>query len=82
MGSDDERPGPASERIVERGERYDHETHGRVEVTGIWKGVNRVDKARQTDEKDVLIVRYSTATDDDSVDELTDTLSEFLEQTE
>ncbi|WP_226008040.1 hypothetical protein [Natrinema salinisoli] len=73
-----DRPGPESDRIVEREETYDHEEHGIVEVTGIWRGVKQVDTARNTDQKDVIIVRYSAKQEGESIDELTDTLDEFI----
>lgn len=80
--SDDDLPGSDSEQIVERGETYAHVEHGAVEVTGIWKGVEQVDKTHHTDEKDVFIVRYSAEIDGEQVDELTDTLDEFLRSIE
>ncbi|NUC72615.1 hypothetical protein HTZ84_09880 [Haloterrigena sp. SYSU A558-1] len=78
----DDLPGPEGDRVVERDETYDHEEYGSVEVTGIWRGVKQVDNARNTDQKDVIIVRYSTNDDGEQVDELTDTLGEFIEETE
>ena len=82
MGNSDDQPGSDSDRVVDRGETYDHEEHGQVEVTGIWKGIEQVDEARYTDEKDVFIVRYSAEINGNEVDELTDTLDEFLEAVE
>ncbi|RQG95552.1 hypothetical protein [Natrarchaeobius chitinivorans] len=82
MDDSDEPPGSDSDMVVNRGETYDHAEHGQVEVTGIWKGVEQVDKARHTDEKDVFIVRYSAEINGEEVDELTDTLDEFLESVE
>lgn len=79
MGDSDELPGPDSELAVERGESYDHADHGQVKVTGIWKGVEQVDKTRHTDEKNVIVVRYSAEINGEQVDELTDTLDEFLQ---
>ena len=66
--------------IVERGGQYDHATYGRVTVTGIWKGVHQVDRARNTTDTGVIIVRYATDQNEEVVeaDELTDTLDEFL----
>lgn len=66
--------------VVERGEAYDHAEHGRVKITGIWKGVQQVDAARNTDETGVIIVRYSSGQKGRSggIDALTDTLDEFL----
>lgn len=68
------------ESIIERWEEYDHATYGRVTVTGIWKGVHRVDKARNTNDTGIIIVRYSTDQNEGrgEADELTDTLDEFL----
>lgn len=79
MGDSDELPGSDSDMVVNRGETYNHAKHGQVEVTGIWKGVEQVDKAGHTNEKDVFIVRYSTEINGEEVDELTDTLDEFLQ---
>lgn len=79
MGDSDDLPGPDSDLAIERGETYDHAEHGQVKVTGIWKGVEQVDKARRTDEKNVFIVRYSAEINGEQVDELTDTLDEFLQ---
>lgn len=78
MDDSEDRPGAGSELVVERGETYTHVEHGRVDVTGIWKGVEQVDKAHHSEEKDVYIVRYSTEIDGKRVDELTDTVEEFL----
>ena len=80
--SEDDLPGSDSEQVVERGETYAHAEHGEVEVTGIWKGIEQVDKTHHTDEKDVFIVRYSAEIDGEQVDELTDTLDEFLRSIE
>ncbi len=77
MVPSENRPGPASELVIERGETYDHVEHGPVAVTGIWKGVQQVDRAHHSDEKDVYIVRYSAELDGERVDELTDTVDEF-----
>lgn len=79
MDDSGEVPGPGSERAIERGETYDHADHGPVKVTGIWKGIKQVDKAHRTDEKDVFIVRYSAEINGEQVDELTETLDEFLQ---
>lgn len=78
MDDSDEVPGPGSELAIERGETYNHAEHGQVTVTGIWKGVEQVDKAHRTDEKDIFIVRYSAEINGEQVDELTETLDEFL----
>ena len=66
--------------VIERGEQYDHATYGRVTVTGIWKGVHRVDSARNTSDTDIIIVRYAMGQNEGrgGADELTDTLDEFL----
>ena len=82
MDDSDDLPGSNSDLVVDRGETYDHTKHGQVEVTGIWKGVEQVDSAHHTDEKDVFIVRYSTVINGEEVDELTDTLDEFLQSIE
>lgn len=73
--------GSEREFVVEQGETYDHTEHGRVKVTGIWKGVHQVDRARNAEETGVIIVRYSTEKDGGVTDvtELTDTLADFLE---
>lgn len=82
MDDSEDLPGSDSETVVDRGETYNHAEHGRVEVTGIWKGVEQVDKAHRTDEKDVFIVRYSAEINGEEVDELTDTLTEFIQAIE
>ncbi|GEM_PF-5930140 len=79
MGDSGDLPGSDSDLVVDRGETYNHAEHGQVEVTGIWKGIEQVDTARQTNEKDVIIVRYSAEINGEEVDELTDTLDEFLQ---
>ncbi|SER66621.1 hypothetical protein [Natrinema salaciae] len=82
MEDPDDLPGSEADRMVERDNTYTHSAHGRVTVTGIWRGVEEVDSARNTNQKDVIIVRYSTVENDEPVDELTDTLDEFLDATE
>lgn len=82
MGNSDDLPGTESDRVVERDETYDHDNFGLVEVTGIWRGIRQVDSARHTDQRDVIIVRYSTKEKGEQVDELTEPLDEFLEATE
>lgn len=78
MGGSDDLPGADSDRVVERGETYEHAEHGPVEVTGIWKGIEQVDRTRHTNEREVFIVRYSAELEGERVDELTDTLDGFL----
>lgn len=78
MSDSDDRLGSESDRAVERGEEYDHDEYGRVEVTGIWKGVHQVDAAHNAKESGVIIVRYMLEDGEKHVDELTDTLEEFL----
>lgn len=82
MERTDDRPGPESDRIVEREETYEHAEHGTVEVTGIWRGIDQVDTARNTETKDVIIVRYSATQDGEPVDELTETVDEFTDNIE
>ena len=82
MSDPDDLPGTESDRIVERDETYEHDDYGDVEVTGIWRGVEQVDAARHTERKDVIIVRYSAELNDERVEELTDTLDEFLDATD
>ncbi|OIB59106.1 hypothetical protein [Natrialba sp. SSL1] len=72
-------PSSGSDRVIERGDTYEHETYGVVEVTGIWKGVQGVDTTYEANEKDTFIVRYSAKEDGEQVGELTDTLDKFLE---
>lgn len=81
VGSDD-RPGPESDQVIERGKTYEHAEHGSVEVTGIWKGVQKADTAHNTDETGTIIVRYSTEGEEQQFCELTDTLDEFMEAIE
>ena len=82
MGNADDLPGTESDRVVERDETYEHGDFGLVEVTGIWRGIQQVDSARHTDQRDVIIVRYSTEEGGEQVDELTEPLDEFIEATE
>ena len=81
MGDSDDLPSSESDRVVERDETYEHDDFGLVEVTGIWRGIRQVDSARHTDQKDVIIVRYSTEDGGEQVDELTEPLDEFIEAT-
>ena len=79
--SDTERVHSVEEDVtVEQGGRYDHETYGRVTVTGIWKGVHQVDRARNTTDTGVIIVRFAADRNGEvaETEELTDTLDEFL----
>ncbi|MFC7212546.1 hypothetical protein ACFQO4_00390 [Saliphagus sp. GCM10025334] len=82
MGDSDDLPGSQSDRVVKRDETYEHDDFGLVEVTGIWRGIHQVDAARHTEQKDVIIVRYSTEEDGEQVDELTEPLDEFINATE
>ncbi|WP_254532733.1 hypothetical protein [Natrinema gelatinilyticum] len=82
MDDSEDLPSSGSDRVIEREETYEHETYGLVEITGIWKGVHGVDTTHEANEKDVFIVRYSANEDGKEVDELTDTLDEFLESIE
>lgn len=66
------------DQVVERGETYDHAEYSCVEVTGIWKGVRRIDTSHHTDESDVIIVRYATEQGEPPAEELTDTIDGFL----
>lgn len=79
MGESDDLPSAGSEFVVEREETYTHDEHGSVTVTAIWKGIKEVDTTQTANEKDTYIVRYSANEDGEPVDELTDTLSEFVE---
>ena len=66
--------------IVERGGQYDHETYGPVTVTGIWKGVHQVDRARNTTDTGTIIIRFAPDQNEEiaEAEELIDTLDEFL----
>ena len=75
-------PSSGADTVVEREETYEHETYGVVEVTAIWRGVSGVDSTREANENDLYIVRYSANEDDADVDDLTDTLDEFLDSIE
>lgn len=35
---------------IERGGIYEHETHGQVEVLGIWRGVQHIDEVGNIDD--------------------------------
>ena len=82
MGDSEDLPSSGADRAIQREETYEHETYGEVTVTGIWKGVNGVDTTREVNEKDLYIVRYSANDEGEQVDELTDTLDEFLDSIE
>lgn len=72
-----------SDVAIERGGTYEHETHGQVEVLGIWKGVQRVDEAGNSSEAGgPMVVRYSLCEGDHPVGELSDTLEGFLDSIE
>lgn len=71
-----------TDKLVEQGEIYNHVEEEEVEVQRIWQGVQQVDEARNTEEKNVIVVRYSTEGDDGRVNEFTDTLEGFLEAIE
>lgn len=75
-------PDTGVDPMVERGKTYVHAEHGRVEVTGIWKGVNQVDSSRQMEEMDTIIVRYLIKEDGKPVVEQVNLLDEFLEAVE
>lgn len=72
----------AGKQEVKRGEMYHHDDHGRVEVTGIWRDVRKADSAHRTDDSDIIIVNYAPEDAELQVNELTDTLDEFLEKPE
>lgn len=76
--------GLASDLSVEVGERYDHERHGHVKVTGIWQGVTSVDRHTTTGEEQTIVIRYSLLTTDDrrGAPDLVDTIDEFLDAIE
>ena len=78
MGEPDNVPQSGADMVIERGATYAHTQHGLVEVTAIWKGVHAVDSSRNANEKDTYIVRYSTEENGERIDELTDTLWEFV----
>ncbi|NGM70979.1 hypothetical protein G6M89_18545 [Natronolimnobius sp. AArcel1] len=82
MGEPNDLPSSGADTVVERGDTYEHEQYGTVEVSAIWKGVNGVDTTREADETDTYIIRYTADPDGDPVDELTDTLEEFLDAIE
>lgn len=68
-------------QAIERGETYEHPTHGPVKVLGLWKGMKRVDEAGNTDEDEngPMIVCYTIEADGQPVGELSDTVDEFLD---
>lgn len=71
-----------SERVIERGYEYNHDEHGTVRVIGIWRGVNSADSAYNTDEAEVIIVRFAPENDKVEIQEDAETLNRFLEKTE
>lgn len=78
----DDLPGPGADRFIERGETYNHEQYGDVEITGIWRGIKKVDDARHTNTEETIIVRYAADGDGKEVDERTALLNEFLDAIE
>lgn len=69
----------ASGVSIERGEMYEHETHGKVEILGIWRGVQRIDEAGNMDDAEgPMIVCYTIREGDHPVGELSDTVESFL----
>ena len=64
--------------VIERGEKYEHETHGHVKIIGIWRGVQSIDEAGNVDDAEVPMIVCYTSDGDDSVGELTDTVDGFL----
>ncbi|UHQ99292.1 hypothetical protein HYG81_26060 (plasmid) [Natrinema zhouii] len=80
-GSDD-LPSGEADLLIERDETYQHDRYGLVEVSDIWKGVHEVDSARNMNQKNTIIVRFSAEEKGETVDEITDTLNEFLEAIE
>ncbi len=71
-----------SYRKIEQGETYVHREHGLVEVAGIWKGTEQLESARYTDEKDTIIVRFTTRNSDERAHELADTFGSFVRSLE
>jgi len=82
VSDSDDAPGSDSDQVIERDQTYTHSEHGQVTVTGIWKGVDEVDKAHHSDEKDIFIVRYSAEINGEEVDGLVDPLDEFIQAIE
>lgn len=73
-----EEEGGTGDVAIERGGIYEHETHGRIEVLGIWRGVESVDEAGNLhDAEGPLVVCYAIREDDHPVGELSDTLESF-----
>lgn len=71
--------GSPSNVAIERGGIYEHETHGQVEVLGIWRGVQHVDKTGNPSESEgPMIVCYSLREGDQPIGELSDTLDSFF----
>lgn len=82
MDDSNDLAGPEAGRSIKHGEEYNHAQHGRVEVSGIWRGINEVDSTRNTDQKEVIIIRYSAEQENERAVELTDTLDKFLQAIE
>lgn len=67
-------------QVIKCGEIYEHATHGAIEVTGIWQGTHWIDTMPISDtpaEQNLIIVRYTSVTDDNWWDESTETLDTF-----
>ncbi|SDJ64738.1 hypothetical protein [Natronorubrum texcoconense] len=77
--------GSADDRLIEDGGTYDHAEHGRVEVTGIWKRTQRIQRletARREDERDTTVVRFVPGENGEWIDELAEPCGDFLDAIE
>ena len=80
--SQEEHSRTSSHQSIEYGDIYNHTTHGRVEITGIWQGTRWVDRAPPSDEHRPVIIRYIPAADSDWQDEIATTREDFLDSIE
>lgn len=81
VSDSDDLSNTGSNKIV-KSETYHHTEHGRIKVTGIWKGTEQVDKVLHNDDKDSFIVRYSVGHSRKMIGEFTQTLDNFLQSIE
>ncbi|UTF54744.1 hypothetical protein [Natronosalvus rutilus] len=67
---------------VEQGETYAHREYGLVEISGIWKGTEQLERVRYMDEKDTIIVRFTTRNSDERAREFAETFTNFVRDLE
>lgn len=81
MNENEQTDDSGSDRAIEHGETYYHAEQGYVEVTGIWQRTQRLDTIHNTDEQDMIVIRYLPAENGEWRNELAEPLDDFLEAT-